>query len=522
METNPGPDGTPPTEAEKRILRRVSDTLPKSAYIVAVVELFERFAYYGTSSLFQNYVSTAYGLNQPKQTATALSILSNFFMYVTGIIGAIVADQHLGRYKAILLFAGIYSIGLLILWTTSLPASMLAVSDKGRLAAFVVALLSIGLGTGGIKSNVAPMIGDQYQKTDMVVRTDPKSGERVIVDPAVTYNRIYTVYYGCIEIGSLSGLATPSMEKRYGFYAPFLLTFCVLCLALSVFVSGRKFYVAKPPQGSIILTTFKAVGLMIAGRSLDAPKPSVRAARGNSAPVPWDDTFIDDVKQTLNACKLFAFYPIIWVCYSQLSSNLVSQAAQMQGHGVPNDFMRSLETVSVLVFLPAVDRIIMPLLRRRGIVLRPVRRIAIGFASIGLGVVYAAVLQHLIYSAGPCYEHPLACPAAKQGGVTVPNNVHIALQTPLYVLFGIASIFLNTTGPEYAYTHSPPGLKSFIQSLYLLTVAVGSAIALGLVPVSGDPYVLWMYTSIAVVVFVLGTTICAELTGLREQSAARN
>lgn len=247
--TADGGDEFQPTESEKRTLRRVSDVVPKSVFVVAVVELFERFAYYGANSLFQNYVSTSYGLDQGRKTATALSTLSTFFMYgkttpsdlkkhgtealtpsaVTAIIGAIVADQHIGRYRAIILFACIYAVGLLILWTTALPTTMEAVSSQGRLAAFVVALLTIGLGTGGIKSNVAPMIGDQYQQKDMWVRTDLATGERVIVDPGVTYNRIYTIYYGCIEIGSLSGVATPFMEKRYGFWAPFLLTFCVLC-----------------------------------------------------------------------------------------------------------------------------------------------------------------------------------------------------------------------------------------------------------------------------------------------------
>lgn len=145
---------------------------------------------------------------------------------VTAIFGAIVADQYLGRYRAILVFASIYCIGLLILWTTALPT---ALSNEHRLAAFVVAIVTIGLGTGGIKSNVAPMIGDQYQQRNLAVQVDPKTGERVIVDPGITYNRIYTIYYGCIEIGSLSSLATPFMEKNYGFWPPFLLTFCAFC-----------------------------------------------------------------------------------------------------------------------------------------------------------------------------------------------------------------------------------------------------------------------------------------------------
>lgn len=36
-----------PTEEEKKTLRRVGDTFPASAYLIAVVELCERFTYYG-------------------------------------------------------------------------------------------------------------------------------------------------------------------------------------------------------------------------------------------------------------------------------------------------------------------------------------------------------------------------------------------------------------------------------------------------------------------------------------------
>ena len=42
-----------PTEQEKLTLRRVADKLPKSAWLVAVIELCERFAYYGLSGPFQ-------------------------------------------------------------------------------------------------------------------------------------------------------------------------------------------------------------------------------------------------------------------------------------------------------------------------------------------------------------------------------------------------------------------------------------------------------------------------------------
>lgn len=50
-------------------------------------------------------------------------------------------------------------------------------------------MIVIGLGTGGIKSNVSPLIAEQYENTVPYVKT-LKSGERVIVDPATTIKRI--------------------------------------------------------------------------------------------------------------------------------------------------------------------------------------------------------------------------------------------------------------------------------------------------------------------------------------------
>jgi POT family proton-dependent oligopeptide transporter len=49
-------EGEEPTDEERHTLRHVSDKLPWSAWLVAVVELCERFAFYGLSGPFQNYI----------------------------------------------------------------------------------------------------------------------------------------------------------------------------------------------------------------------------------------------------------------------------------------------------------------------------------------------------------------------------------------------------------------------------------------------------------------------------------
>lgn len=114
VEDDDGMGGVKPTAEELMTLRKVGEPLPKSAFLVAIVELCERFTYYGASGIFQNYISRprdgslgrgALGLGH--QGATGLSTFFQFWCYVTPILGAIVADQYLGKYNTIVIFCGV-------------------------------------------------------------------------------------------------------------------------------------------------------------------------------------------------------------------------------------------------------------------------------------------------------------------------------------------------------------------------------------------------------------------------------
>ncbi|KAH7125877.1 POT family-domain-containing protein [Dactylonectria macrodidyma] len=499
-ESAPTAEGEEPNEYEKGTLRRIGENLPASAYLIAVVELTERFTYYGCQGIFMNFISNSKdgkdgpkGLGMGSQAATGLNLFFQWFCYVTPIFGAILADQYLGKYKTILIFCGFYWVGLLILWTTSLPTAM---AHGASMPGYIIAIIVIGLGTGGIKSNIAPLIADQYQRRRMAIKTEA-NGERVIIDPAITYQRIYMIFYWCINLGALSLMATPFMEKYEGFWTAFLMCFIMFNVGITVLVTRRHKFIDRPPQGSVITDAFKALWMMICARNMDAAKPSWREANGRTRVVPWNDHFIEELKRALRACKVFIFYPIFWVCYGQFSTNFVTQAGQMRGHGMPNDFMQNFDPVSILVFTPLLESVVYPLLRKVGIELRPILRITIGFWLAALCLAYAAIVQHLIYSAGPCYDSPGNCAAGEVGGKTISNNVHIAIQTPAYVFIGLSEIFISVTGLEYAYTKAPPSMKSFVQSIYLFTNAFGSAISEALVSVAVDPKFVWMYTGVA-------------------------
>lgn len=394
--------------------------------------------------------------------------------------------------------------GLLILTCTSIPAAL----DHGAgLGGFVAAVIVIGLGTGGIKSNVAPLIADQYRRRQMVIGHDNKTGERIIIDPAITIQRIYMIFYWCINVGSLSGLATPYMERDVDFWSAYLLCLCIFLVGTLVLVLGKKVYIVRPPEGSVITNAFRVIWMMIKNRNMNGAKPSYQAGLGRPAELRWDDHFVDEVKRALVACQVFCFYPVYWVVYNNFSNNFVTQAGQMAGHGIPNDLMQNFDPISIIIFLPLIDRFMMPALRKAKIPFPPINRIVTGFWVASLAMVYAAVIQYYIYKAGPCYGHPLCDAATDANGVVQGNNIHIAAQTGAYMLIGISEIFASVTGLEYAYTKAPPSMKSFVQSMYLLTTAFGSAIGEALNPLLYDPAIQWMFVGLAVASFVSGCLI---------------
>ena len=170
-------DERQPTAAELSTLEHVSDTTPLAAWLIVICELCERFAFYGLSGLFQNYIEfplpsgnqTQPGaLGYGQQTATALTNFFRFFAYVTPILGAILADQFWGKYKTIIVSCAVYMVGLVVLLLTSIPPAI----DKGvAFPGLIVAMIVLGFGTGGVKSNVSPLMAEQYSRTEPVVKS---------------------------------------------------------------------------------------------------------------------------------------------------------------------------------------------------------------------------------------------------------------------------------------------------------------------------------------------------------------
>lgn len=164
------------------------------------------------------------------------------------------------------------------------------------------------------------------------------------------------MFYLCINIGSLSSIATTTIEKATGFWTAFLPCLVMFCIGIVVLIAGKKFYVVRPPKGSVLIQAFHAlwIGLVYGGNmgelnatllpirrlltstETEAAKPSYQDEHGRKHRTPWSDLFVEELRRGLVACRVFVFYPVYWLVYSQMLNNFISQGVKSL-QGLPAD-----------------------------------------------------------------------------------------------------------------------------------------------------------------------------------------
>lgn len=520
-----------PTEEEQHTLRRISAKIPWSVYTIAFIELCERFSYYGCTVVFTNFIQQelppgsttgapiggdgqagALGLGQ--RASTGLTTFNSFWAYLMPIFGAWLADTHLGRYRTIMLAIGVAMVGHILLIVCAVPSVI--IHPQTAVGIMSVAILIMGIGTGMFKSNISPLIAEQYSHSKLR-RVVLPSGETVIVDPTLTVSRIYMYFYLMINVGALMGqIGMVYAEKYVGFWLSFTLPTAMFFLCPFVMLWGRKRYVRTPPTGSVLSNALKLWFLGMKGRWSLNPittykkmndgtlwekvKPSNIPENERPVWMTFDDFWVDEVKRGIKACNVFLWYPLYWLTYNQINNNLTSQAATMQTHGLPNDILSNLNPFALIICIPIFDLALYPALRKYGINFSPLKRICAGFGTGVLAMLWACVLQYYIYKKNPCGKYVSTC--EDEDGNPLVADINVWAQTGSFVLVAISEIFASITGLEYAFTKAPANMKSLVTSLFLFMTALSTAIGFAFVSLSADPLLIWNYAVVAILAFV--------------------
>ncbi|RJE20444.1 peptide transporter [Aspergillus sclerotialis] len=210
--------GPTPTDEELSTLRKVAGPVSGSGYLLCTVEFAERASYYGCSWVFANFIQfplpkggngagapprgseeTAGALGKGLQVSSALVLLFKFLAYCIPILGGWWADTRLGRYKMICIGVAVCGIAHVVMVGGAVPKVL---QDGNGMAPFVINLLVLAFGAGLFKPNISPTVIDQVTFKKPFIRT-LKSGERVIVDPETTIQRLTLTFYGELSCTSM-------------------------------------------------------------------------------------------------------------------------------------------------------------------------------------------------------------------------------------------------------------------------------------------------------------------------------
>ncbi|KAJ7866251.1 peptide/h+ symporter protein [Mycena olivaceomarginata] len=395
-------------------LSTLRDRIPWQAFTVAVVEFAERWTYYGTTNLFNNYIRAplppgsldgsvaqadrAFGVagapGKGQEKSFAIRTFNTFFVYITPFLGATRLYASSRR-----LFSSRY--------VPRPPCSR----DFA---------MAVGAGTLEKYGKVNPEFS-RFTPFIWDIET-LATGEVVIVSPGLT---IYVYFYVAINLGSTGAISASFLARDNGFWVAYLIPTCV----------------------------FATVPIVLLGCSYKGGKIPGR--------ITWDDEFVGEMHRTVEACKVFLFFPIYWLYFSQIDGNLGTVVSGMKlngklpklnkviwsscaSAGPPNDLINNLDPISIVIMVPIFERLIYPARRKVRINFNPIKRITAGFVVAGLAVVYSAVLEKYLYDRSPCNNHhPSACRSANGEPNAAPLNVWIVAGP--YILVAISEIFACIT-----------------------------------------------------------------------------
>jgi len=289
---------------------------PKHVFLILSNEFCERFSYYGMKAILVLYFEFALGFDET--TSVSLYHTFNMLCYFTPILGAMIADGWLGKYKTILYVSMIYAVGNIIMTVTAIPINGVWIVWPP-----FIGLIIIAFGTGGIKPCVSAFGGDQFSSTQQRQK-----------------DSFFSLFYMAINIGSLlSTIITPLVRSNvecFGqecYAVAFGIPAILMIVAIVLFAIGTRWYTRVPPGESILVRMFGCIWTALRGKCGCCSKGEKEKKDHwlDYAETKYDRGFINDVKDVMSVCWLFIPLPVFWALFDQQGSRWTQQAKNLKG-----------------------------------------------------------------------------------------------------------------------------------------------------------------------------------------------
>lgn len=129
---------------------------PKALYMLFMVEMWERFNYYGMRALLSLFmISTVIGFT--KATSSKIYGMFTALVYLTPVLGGYLADRYIGKRHSITIGAALMALG---------QFTLAAYEIINPIVALGTGLTLIIIGNGFFKPNISTIVGELYEPND--------------------------------------------------------------------------------------------------------------------------------------------------------------------------------------------------------------------------------------------------------------------------------------------------------------------------------------------------------------------
>ncbi|MDF2518511.1 MAG: amino acid permease [Sphingobacterium sp.] len=200
-------------------------------FVLFFTEMWERFSFYGMRVLLMQFLTAAVIQGSPfsgwawtAQQAGALYGTYAMMLYLTPILGGIIADKYIGSRKAVIIGSAIMTLG---------HAAM--AFDTAIM--FFLGLICLVIGTGFFKPNMPSILGEMYKDLP-----EKKDGA-------------YTIFYMGVNAGAFFGMMLCGyIAETYGWHWGFGLA------GIFMLLGTLQFVFAKPLMGNLGILDKSVVG----------------------------------------------------------------------------------------------------------------------------------------------------------------------------------------------------------------------------------------------------------------------
>jgi proton-dependent oligopeptide transporter, POT family len=199
---------------------------PKSLYVLFLVEMWERFAYYLMVGILLLYLTDTTTGGKGFSQNHGADIVGSFIalVYLTPFIGGLIADRYLGYIRSIFLGGSMMSAGYFCL---ALPGEN----------ALIAGLTLIIVGNGFFKPNISTVLGNIYNREDLKPLKD----------------NAYNIFYMGINVGAfVCNFVAAYLRNAYGWGYAFAAAGVGLIVGLIILASNlrhvREGDIKKPVQ----------------------------------------------------------------------------------------------------------------------------------------------------------------------------------------------------------------------------------------------------------------------------------